>query len=70
MVPVVYGPHVDDVRAVAEEFNSPGELAYLNYFDSKGMAYLEHHQIDDSSMANILLHQASGTALANLTNGS
>lgn len=51
-VPVIYGPHPDDVKAVAppksyihaEDFSSAEELvAYLDYLDSNDTAYLEYH---------------------------
>lgn len=51
-VPIVFGPHPDDVREMApeksyihvEDFNSPGELVkYLNYLDNNDTAYLEYH---------------------------
>ena len=53
LIPVVYGPHIDDVIAVAppnsfihaESFESPEELVkYLDYLDSNNTAYLEYHQ--------------------------
>ena len=53
LVPVVYGPHVDDVKAMAppnsyihvEDYNSPAELAkYLDYLSKNDTAYLEYHQ--------------------------
>jgi len=53
LVPVVYGPHPDDVKAVAppnsyilaEDFNSPKELVeYLEYLDGNNTAYMEYHE--------------------------
>ena len=52
-IPVVYGTHPDDVRAVAppnsyihvEDFASPAALVeYMNYLDGNDTAYLEYHQ--------------------------
>ncbi|CAG5111975.1 Oidioi.mRNA.OKI2018_I69.chr2.g6240.t1.cds [Oikopleura dioica] len=52
LVPVVYGPHPDDVKAVAppnsyilaEDFDSPKELVeYLEYLDKNNTAYMEYH---------------------------
>ena len=52
-VPIVFGPHVKDVEAVAppnsyihaEDFNSPEELVgYIDYLDRNNTAYLEYHQ--------------------------
>lgn len=53
LVPVVYGSHPADVKAMAppnsyihaEDFNSPAELAvYLDYLSKNDTAYLEYHQ--------------------------
>ena len=53
LVPVVYGPHPDDVRAMAppnsfihaEDFSSPAELVrYLEYLATNDTAYLEYHE--------------------------
>lgn len=53
LVPVVYGPHPDDVKAMAppnsyihvEDFNTPAELVdYLDYLDKNDTAYLEYHE--------------------------
>jgi len=53
MVPVVFGPHVDDLRAIAppnsfihaELFDTTEELVeYLDYLDSNDTAYLEYHE--------------------------
>lgn len=52
-VPVVYGAHPEDVKAVAppnsyihvEDFKSPAELVkYMDYLDKNDTAYLEYHQ--------------------------
>jgi len=52
-VPIVFGPHPDDVREMApvksyihvEDFKSPAELVqYLDYLDNNDTAYLEYHQ--------------------------
>jgi len=52
LVPVVYGPHPDDVKAMApphsyihvEDFDSPAALVdYLDYLDRNDTAYLEYH---------------------------
>ncbi|CAG5078121.1 Oidioi.mRNA.OKI2018_I69.PAR.g8906.t1.cds [Oikopleura dioica] len=52
MVPIVYGPHPDDVKAVAppnsyihvEDYSSPHELVkYLDYLDRNMTAYMEYH---------------------------
>ena len=52
-VPVVYGAHPDDVKAVAppnsyihvEDFETPAALVeYLDYLDGNDTAYLEYHQ--------------------------
>lgn len=51
-VPIVFGPHPDDVKAMApeksyihtEDFATPKELVdYLNYLDNNDTAYLEYH---------------------------
>ena len=53
LVPIVFGPHPDDVRAMAppnsyihtEDFSSPAELTrFLDYLDKNVTAYLEYHQ--------------------------
>jgi len=53
LVPVVYGSHPADVKAMAppnsyihaEDFNSPAALAvYLDYLSKNDTAYLEYHQ--------------------------
>jgi len=53
LVPIVYGPHEDDVKAVAppnsyihaEWFTSPAELVnYINFLDKNNEAYLDYHQ--------------------------
>lgn len=53
LVPVIYGPHRDDVRAMlpeksyihVEDFNSPEEVVkYLNYLDGNDTAYAQYHQ--------------------------
>ena len=53
LVPVVYGSHPADVKAMAppnsyihaEDFNTPDELAhYLDYLSKNDTAYLEYHQ--------------------------
>merc|ERR1712147_177252 len=52
-VPIVFGPHRDDVREMAppnsyihaEDFDSPAALVkHLNYLNSNDTAYLEYHQ--------------------------
>ena len=52
-VPIVFGPHINDVLAVAppnsfihaEEFDTPQELVeYISYLDGNDTAYLEYHQ--------------------------
>lgn len=52
LVPIVYGPHPDDVKAMApknsfihvEDFKEPKELVdYLEYLDRNDTAYLEYH---------------------------
>ena len=51
-VPIVFGPHPDDVKAMApeksyihtEDFATPKALVdYLNYLDNNDTAYLEYH---------------------------
>merc|ERR1712046_102029 len=51
-VPIVFGPHPDDVKAMAppksyihvEDFGSPSELVeFLDYLDNNDTAYLEYH---------------------------
>ena len=53
LIPIVYGPHIDDVRAVAppnsfihaELFESPAALVeYIDYLDSNDTAYFEYHE--------------------------
>ena len=53
LVPIVYGPHIDDVRAVAppnsfihaELFESPAALVeYIDYLDSNDTAYFQYHE--------------------------
>ena len=52
-VPIVFGPHIDDVKAVAppnsyihaEMFDTPQQLVdYIDYLDGNDTAYLEYHQ--------------------------
>lgn len=52
LVPVIYGPHPDDVKAMAppnsyihvEDFATPHDLVkYLNYLDKNDTAYAEYH---------------------------
>jgi len=52
LVPVIYGPHPDDVKAQAppnsyihvEDFDSPKALTeYLDYLDQNATAYAEYH---------------------------
>lgn len=53
MVPIVYGPHPDDVKRMApphsyihvEDYDSPHELTkYLDYLDRNMTAYMEYHE--------------------------
>ena len=53
LVPIVYGPHVDDVRKIAppnslihaEWFESPTALVeYIDYLDSNDTAYFQYHE--------------------------
>lgn len=53
LIPIVFGPHRDDVKGVAppnsyihaEDFETPAELVkYIDYLDSNDTAYLEYHQ--------------------------
>jgi hypothetical protein len=53
LVPIVYGPHPDDVQAVAppnsyihaEWFDHPDELVeYIDYLDKNDTAYLHYHE--------------------------
>lgn len=52
MVPIVFGPHIDDVKAIAppnsfihaEQFETAADLVtYLDYLDKNDTAYLEYH---------------------------
>ena len=52
-VPVIFGPHRDDVKEMApensyihvEDFTTPKELVkYLNYLNTNDTAYLEYHK--------------------------
>ena len=53
LVPIIFGPHIKDVKAIAppnsfihaDDFNTSLELVeYLNYLDSNDTAYLQYHE--------------------------
>ena len=52
LVPIVYGPHRDDVKAIAppnsyihaEDFDSADQLVkYVDFLDKNDSAYLQYH---------------------------